>query len=460
MDYRIPVANGIRTDHPYPNRPFVDDAHIPVDQPHEIESIGRVDESEMWGRSDEAENGEWIAYTTDPHNHAYAWVVRRHPEHGRSVLLYRDHDASSVYHSWWEDRPLLTRSGGHWWDGTAWYRPPQILDWASECHARYRVSRPVTLTAEDLLDGRCSPSRGRVHRVKPFEPFDVNDEQWRHDLAAWAEQQCTRTEALPLDRCVVTLNAPELSPNSLLDVEDTAREAGRDPEILRRELARGDADAPPPPQDTVDGQSRWSHAVVRDWIERCRRDTPESLLTGDDSGSSPGLRAFAQRTASNFAEILRRRRSNNPGFPRRLLQELMGEGHTAPFPHGDAEDLAWTAAANFHDSLPTHDIAHVIERAVLEELSTAPTPPGGVNKYDLLDPTGRMLVWFAWQFPGRVTGLFGDIIRDADTKLGIPRETTVNTLRSTVLFEADGRLGDREAMKHFLTACLPPSWEE
>lgn len=132
-DYIQPVANGTRTDHPYPNLPFVEDSHIPIDDPAGIEKIGRIPESNTWGRQDhDQRSGEWIAFTTDPHNHAYGWIVQYHPEHGRSVLLYRDRHTSSAYHSWWEDRPLVARTGGYWWDGTRWYRPPQVIDRAAD----------------------------------------------------------------------------------------------------------------------------------------------------------------------------------------------------------------------------------------------------------------------------------------------------------------------------------------
>lgn len=64
-DYIQPVANGIRTDHPYPNLPFVEDAHIPIDDPKGIESIGRIPEGSTWGRQDDdARSGEWVAFTT------------------------------------------------------------------------------------------------------------------------------------------------------------------------------------------------------------------------------------------------------------------------------------------------------------------------------------------------------------------------------------------------------------
>lgn len=36
-----PLANGLRTDHPVPGLPFVDDSHLPLDDgPDAIEAVG------------------------------------------------------------------------------------------------------------------------------------------------------------------------------------------------------------------------------------------------------------------------------------------------------------------------------------------------------------------------------------------------------------------------------------
>jgi hypothetical protein len=41
LSYYRPIANGLRTDQPIPDQPFVDDAHIPVDDGHAVEAVGR-----------------------------------------------------------------------------------------------------------------------------------------------------------------------------------------------------------------------------------------------------------------------------------------------------------------------------------------------------------------------------------------------------------------------------------
>ena len=119
------VANGLRTDHPIPDLPFVDDSHIPVDDPARVEAIGRRPGTDMWGREDRVGSGEgWVAFTTDPIRHDLAWFVRWHPGHGRSVVLYRDSDIASVHslYAVLEEHALLFRpaaTGGTAASGTA-----------------------------------------------------------------------------------------------------------------------------------------------------------------------------------------------------------------------------------------------------------------------------------------------------------------------------------------------------
>lgn len=449
--YIQPVANGIRTDHPYPNLPFVDDVHIPIDDPVGIEKIGRVDAGSTWGREDQdPSTGEWIAFTTDPHTHAYGWLVQYHPAHGRSVLLYRDDETSSAYHSWWEDRPLLTRAGGYWWDGTSWYRPAQVLDRAAERCARRRVPHPATLTADDVLDTTSTASWARVHKVAAFEPAVVPDQQWRNDLAYWAEQQRSRSEALPLDRCVVRFNAPELS--ELLSVDEIAEHTDESAARLRQDFDRGYPGALPAPQATVEGHPWWSRPVVQDWQEELRRDHPEEIL---NSGPSPAVSALWSRMTRIFTEDLEHR-SSTGGLLQRVVSAVAGPAAT----RDTAQDLAWTAALGAEEMLPpVEPIIHVVEQAVLREFATAPAPPGGIRELDLMAPTGRLLVWFVERMPRYVPALFGAIVGQADRKEVLSREAAIATLRSTVLFEAGTRF-DRDTLTQFLDACLPPAWQE
>ncbi|MGH1552446.1 hypothetical protein ACRAWF_11055 [Streptomyces sp. L7] len=161
-----PVGNGLHTDHPVPGLPMVDDTHIPIDDPAAVEAIGRHEEGGTWGRwdRDRTAEGAWLAFTTDPIRHDLAWVVRHHPEHGRTILVVRDKDASPWHSNRWGPQ-LLFRQGGYWWDGTNWYRPEQVWDAASERYDRRPVKAATTITAEDLLDDNAHPAGGRILKV-------------------------------------------------------------------------------------------------------------------------------------------------------------------------------------------------------------------------------------------------------------------------------------------------------
>jgi len=147
-----PVGNGARTDHPVPDLPFVDDAHLPLDDGLAVEAVGRGTGDGMWGRYDRCKEGGWVAFTTDPQRPELAWCVRWHPEHGRSVVLYRDDDAAGVHMAWWGP-VLLFRAGGYWWDGTTWFRPSQIWDRAAESYVR----RPVPAFRSSSVIGHTRP---------------------------------------------------------------------------------------------------------------------------------------------------------------------------------------------------------------------------------------------------------------------------------------------------------------
>jgi hypothetical protein len=102
-------------------------------------------------------------------------------------VLYHDSDTASVHNDWFGDRPLLARLGGYWWNGDTWYRPRQVLSWASESYMRRAVRQPTTITAADLLDSSCKTALGEVRKVMQLDPdAPVPHEQWRHDLAFWA----------------------------------------------------------------------------------------------------------------------------------------------------------------------------------------------------------------------------------------------------------------------------------
>src|SRR5690606_38863199 len=110
-----PVANGLRTDHPVPGLPFINDERLLLDNPDAIERTGRNQGEGLWGRTDRLSGGGWVAFTTETKNRDYAWAVHQHPEHGRTVLLIRDIDMSDLHHEWlYGNNGFLYRHGGYW----------------------------------------------------------------------------------------------------------------------------------------------------------------------------------------------------------------------------------------------------------------------------------------------------------------------------------------------------------
>ena len=467
--YVQPLANGIRTDHPVPGLPFVEDEHIPIDDPDAVEAIGRHEGVGTWGRCDtDHETGEWAAFTTDPKNPSVGWVIRFHPEHGRSVLLYRDDDATTAYSEWFRDKPLLSRIGGYWWNGTTWYRPLQVFDWASERYVRREVHLPTVITAADLLDGTGRTERGRLARImqlggeqSPTElaAYQLHStvpspsapvEQWRHDLALWASRRTD--DALPVARCVVTVNAPELFDEALLGVEEFATKAEIAASTLRSYIARDEADIPAP-QATDGPRKRWAKPVVNDWLEQRRRDPGKvaTLLTTSSSDAddgednlAPGLRTLWNRLTEVITEQLwrdgaARRRWSRPHRNEHAVRNLSSQ-------------LSWIAALHLQSTVPFEALTAVLEDGVMWQLQDYEKSDREVH----FDPqTGRMLGWFIEHRPSRVTNLFGAIIGNAERKLGIPREVTVRSLHSSIFM--DGGFKEKsDQLDEFLDRVSPP----
>lgn len=424
-----PVANGLRTDHPVPDLPFVDDSHLPLEDPEAIERIGRRPGGDTWGRYDADDNGEWIALTTDPKNNEYCWAVRYHPKHGRSVLLYRDADLSDVHSQWTFDRPLLIRWGGYWWDGTAWYRPPQVIRWGSGEYVRRPVPRSTVITADDLLDSACDASRGELYKVARFEPREVASDQWQHDLARWAQSRPAQSATLPLDQCIVTLSAPELAEGRLIGVDQLAETAGIAASTLRAYINR-DEGSVPAPQLVTAGRRMWSRPVASDWAEQRKLDPREvvKVLTGENESTPPGVRSLTHRIAEVMFNLL----WSGPEARRRWARPHRNEQSVRTLTTG----LARWAAATAIESLPRQGIESAVEQSVLWEMSDESRAGGRDHFITLAIDTGQLLGWFVTHYPSRAPHLFEHIVNRAE-RFGVRQEVTIRTLRRAVLLLDD-----------------------
>lgn len=447
-----PVANGISTDHPILNLPFVDDAHIPVADPEKIESIGRHAGSGMWGRFDlDDQTGEWMAFTTDPKNHSYAWVVHHHPEHGRSVVLYRGGGGADAYSEWFGDRALLTRLGGYWWDGQTWYRPRQVFSLSAEKYMHRKVHLATTITAADVLDSGCRAELGHLHKVLNLTPdITVAAEQWRHDLAGWAAPRSGNPELLPLDRCIVSLNAPELADSALLGIDDIAREAGIGASTLRAYITRDEAELPPP-QVSDGGRKRWARPVVLDWVERRRREPSNAVAIlggGDEKRLAPGLRELWDRLSTAAFRAL----WDQPASRRRWSRAHRNEQAVQAV----AKELAWTAALELDSTVPFDAVADAVRHSVLSDLARHSDHAIRTGRTNLMINTGLLLGWFVRHKPERAARLFGAIIRQANDELQIPDEVTERSLSYAIRHDGGFTEDEKKWVDQFLSVTLPP----
>lgn len=460
-----PVANGLRTDHPIPDLPFVDDSHIPIDDPDAVEAVGRDRGEGMWGRTDQVgEEGDWFAFTTDPNRHDLAWIVRRHPEHGRSVVLYANADASSVHmvHCWEGREALLFRAGGYSWDGASWYRPAQVWDGASETYLRRTVPAAATVSAADLLSDDGNPSQGSVVDLADIPVQQDEDDHggdwhpnqavagtgsahWVDDLALWAEHRASGPPgSRPLPNCVVNLTAPELAGDQLLGVAELADLAGIGASTLRAYISRDEEDVPLP-QATVSGRNAWARQVARDWVEQ-RKRSPEGVIAavsagGDQSTQPKGITDLWDRYTRVFSHVL----WEQLNFRRRWALRWRNKAAVNEV----AEHLSWEVAAGLNKIVPATALAATIRYAVMDDLTSRIRDEESMDHVpdaDLMPGVDTMLAWLIRHYPNHAARAIDEIVGEAQRRLAIPHDVTRRTLRGAL---------DHHDLGDFLAVVLP-----
>ena len=439
------VGNGMRTDHPIPDLPFVDDSHLPLEDPDAIEAIGRTEADGHWGRTDRCKDGGWVAFTTDPLRPDLGWVVRWHPEHGRSVVLYRNDDVASAYMSY-EDEALLFRAGGYWWDGTTWYRPSQVFDQARETYVNRPVPAALTISAADLPRGNANEGINwaitdlDLDVLLPAEPA-----RWRDDFAYWRVLHDERHPA----GCVVQLTAPELAADQLLGVAELAEVAGIGASTLRAYQARGENEVPLP-QAIVGGRSMWSRPVADDWAETRRRSrdgVARTMADREHDNLSIGVVRLWDYFTNAFTIDLWDRDANRKRFALRW--------RTKAAVREVAHDVAWTAAASLDRIIPAGDLGHTIRAAVLFELADwQRTMRAEKISYPINHAITRMLDWYIQHQPDRAQAVVAEIVGEAERGLNIPPAITGYSLRQALAL--DGKLPGENAYEEFLDLALPP----
>jgi hypothetical protein len=445
-----PLANGLRTDHPVPDLPFVDDSHLPLDDPEAFEAVGRHAGTGMWGRWDkERVSGGWRGFTTDPIRQDLAWCVRDHPEHGRSVLLVHDDDAA-LMHSHLHRGPLLYRAGAYWWDGSTWYRPTQIWDAASEDYLHTPVKSAVTVTVADLLDDQADPGAGQVLKVANFDTDAPAPRQWLEHLARWAKYRADHGGTLlPLTRCVVKFSAPELAGDQLIGVAEMAELGGIAASTLRAYISRGEGDVPLP-QATVSGRSAWSRPVAQDWAEARRRSTDSvvaTLATGETS-NAPGVKDLWER----YSQIFHSELFSRPDTRKRWAIRWRGEDEVRKV----ADQLGWIVAADLDHIIPTSALATTVEHAVIHDLAMQQDTRSRKDRefYVLEHDIAKMLDWLIRHHPDHGHYTIGGIVREAEQRLGIPRDRIAQCLLTSL--SMDGEL-TADQLRDYLDLALPPA---
>ncbi|MFI6522607.1 helix-turn-helix transcriptional regulator [Spirillospora sp. NPDC050679] len=461
------VANGLRTDHPIPDLPFVDDSHIPLEDPAAIEAVGRHRGEGMWGREDTCRDGGWVAFTTDPIRHDLGWCVRWHPEHGRSVTLYRDRDAAGV-HADLGGPALLFRAGGYWWDGTTWYRPSQVWDAASEDYYQRPVPAATTITAADLLDGTGDPERAEVLAIIDADPDAAPPRSWSDHLALWAVR---RPAPADLDHCVVKIAAPELTGDQLLGTAQMATVAGVSASTLRAYISRGEGGVPLP-QAAIGGRNLWSRAVAEEWAEQRRRshEGVTASLAADYDGTSQhvGIADLWSRFTQTFLSSL----WEHPEHRKRWALRWRTKGAAEAL----AKELAWDVAAGLDEIVPLSELGDTIRHAVLDEFHTEQQRDRTLHQFavDKAAETGqtvdapapvfygisisvaKMLDWLIRHDPTIGARVIGEIIGEAERRFGTPRRVSEQSLRTAL--SLDGQL-DADTRADFLDRVFTPHAE-
>jgi hypothetical protein len=442
------IANGLHTDHPVPDLPFVDDSHIPVEDPEAVEATGRHAGTDMWGRFDHVRRfGGWVAFTTDPVRHDLGWVVRWHPDHGRSVLLYRDDDVASVYEDF-QGPALLFRAGGYWWDGTTWYRPDQVWDAAGEDWCHRLVPAAATVTAADMLaTAAVDANRGRVLTIGAAGPEMTPSGRWRDDLARWARERPDGS----LRDSVVNLTAPELAADQMIGAAELAEIGGIAASTLRAYIARGEADVPVP-QASPNGRSLWARPVAEDWAEARQRSAEGVTLTVSAERDSGRLPVGLDDLWSRFSGWFYTRLWERPAVRKRWALRWRTEAAVREV----ADDLGWLVASNLDRIIPVQALSFTIQRAFLDELAEGqqldkddPAP----IQYGINRKVAAMLSWLIRHDPARAANAISAITGEAERRLRIPRQVTERSIR--VALSLDSNL-DADSQREFLSRVLTP----
>jgi len=440
-----PVANGMRTDHPIPDLPFVDDGHLPVEDGRALAAVGRKPGGETWGRFDDCtRGGGWVALTTDPVRHDLTWCVRWHPEHGRSVMVFRDKHFAEAHEAFWGPA-LMFRAGGYWWDGQSWYRPAQVWDGAAEEYVLRPVPAATVVSAADILAVTGRSSHGQRLRVDQLDLDRPFSGAWEDELSVWA---AGRPAGSDLAASVVRLSAPELAADQMVGIAELASIGGIAASTLRAYIARGEGDVPLP-QASVSGRSVWSRPVAAEWAEQRRRSygsvSAAVSTTGLTGHPQPeGVNELWERATRWFVSLL----WDNPDRRRRWALRW----RTRAAVEETARALGWQVAAGLTQIVPITDLAITIRHAVLDEFASgqdldrriaARATNGDAARrdeatfYGIVPYVARMLGWLIRHDPNAAAQTINEIVGEAGRRLEIPRPVAEESVRTALALDGN-----------------------
>jgi hypothetical protein len=285
--------------------------------------------------------------------------------------------------------------------------------------------------------------------------------RWLDDLALWAQ---SRSGHVRLQGNVVRLSAPELTGDQLYAAE-MAQIGGIAASTLRAYISRGEAGVPLP-QATVGGRGLWARPVGEEWAEQ-RQRSPESVaeaVATERAGASvpPGIAVIWRRFSRTFFAQL----WEHPGVRRRWALRWRNEAAVQDI----AEELGWEVAADIESLVPLNALAATIRHAVLDELATGQRLDRSIQGrelrvagpaeaepscgfYGIAPSIVEMLDWIIRHDPRIAPSVIGEIVGEAEDRLGIPREVSEKSLRRAIAL--DSKI-DATTQEEFLSRVLSP----
>ena len=100
-------------------------------------------------------------------------------------------------------------------------------------------------------------------------------------------------------------------------------------------------------------------------------------------------------------------------------------------------------ATSIDQIIPTDDLTVAVRYAVLGELAIeqravrdSGVSQGSMSFYGVVPPVTRTLDWLIWHQPSRAAAAIGEIVGDAHRHFDVPRDVTLNSLRTALPWTA------------------------